>query len=131
MLKRRPYIYVLLMLYLFNSGCAAFLVGAGVGGAGVVWYKGKLEETIPASVPRVHRAVKAGLRDLKINITEERSDNLTSEVRGVLADGKKVWIDAKSTTPSTTKLTIRVGLLGEIGDKDFSLRIRDAIKRHL
>jgi hypothetical protein len=119
------------MLYLFNSGCAAFLVGAGVGGAGVVWYKGKLEETIPASVPRVHRAVKAGLRDLKINITEERSDNLTSEVRGVLADGKKVWIDAKSTTPSTTKLTIRVGLLGEIGDKDFSLRIRDAIKRHL
>lgn len=128
MLKRRTYIYLLLVLYLFNSGCAALLVGAGAGGAGVVWYKGKIEETIPASVPRVHRAVKAGLRDLKINITEDRSDNLTSEVRGVLADGKKVWIDAESTTPSTTKLTIRVGYLG---DKTLSLRIRDAIKRHL
>ncbi len=128
MLKRRPYIYVLLVLYLFNSGCVALLVGAGAGGAGVVWYKGKLQEIIPASVPRVHRAVKAGLRDLKINITEDRSDNLTSEVRGVLADGKKVWIDAESTTSSTTKLTIRVGYLG---DKTLSLRIRDAIKRHL
>jgi hypothetical protein len=128
MLRKRLCMYVLIMLYLFNSGCAAFVVGAGAGAAGVIWYKGKLEETVAASVPHVHQAVKAGLRDLNITITEDRYDELTAEVRGILADGKKVWIDAESVGASTTKLTIRVGVFG---DKDFSLRIRDAIKRHL
>ena len=130
MLRKHLYMSALLLLFIFNAGCAAVLVGAGAaaGGAGVIWYKGKLEETIPASVPRVHQAVKAGLSDLKIHITEDRSDNLTVEVNGILADGKKVWIDAVSTSPTTTKLTIRVGYLG---DKALSLRIRDAIKKHL
>lgn len=127
MLRRKFYIYVLILLYFIDSGCAAVVVGAGVG-TGVAWYKGKLEETVSASVPHVHQAVKAGLRDLNIAITEDRHDTLTAEVRGELADGKKVSIDAKSVGSSTTKLTIRVGTFG---DKDFSLRIRDAIKKHL
>lgn len=127
MLRRNFYIDVLILLYLINSGCAAVVVGAGVG-TGVAWYKGKLEETVSASVPRVHQAVKAGLRDLNITITEDRHDTLTAEVRGELADGKRVSIDAKSVGTSTTKLSIRVGTFG---DKDFSLRIRDAIKKHL
>jgi hypothetical protein len=127
MLRKEFYIFVFIMLYVINSGCAAVVVGAGVG-TGVAWYKGKLEETVSASVPQVHRAVKAGLRDLNITITEDRHDTLTAEVRGELADGKNVSIDAKSIGTSTTKLTIRVGTFG---DKDFSLRIRDAIKNHL
>jgi hypothetical protein len=127
MLRKKIYIYVFIMLYFINSGCAAVIVGAGVG-TGVAWYKGKLEETVSASVPHVHRAVKAGLRDLNITVMEDRHDTLTAEVRGELADGKKVKIDAKSVGSSTTKLTIRVGTFG---DKDFSLRIRDAIKKHL
>ena len=127
MLRKEIYIYVFIMLYFINSGCAAVVVGAGVG-TGVAWYKGKLEETVSASVPHVHRAVKEGLRDLNITITEDRHDNLTAEVRGELASGKNVSIDAKSVDSSTTKLTIRVGTFG---DKDLSLRIRDAIKKHL
>ena len=126
-MRNRIYIYLFIMLYLINSGCAAVVVGAGVG-TGVAWYKGKLEETVSASVPQVHRAVKQGLKDLDIKITEDRHDNLTAEVRGELANGKNVSIDAESTGTSTTKLTIRVGTFG---DKDFSLRIRDAIKKHL
>ncbi len=129
MKRRGLYLYILLVLYVFNSGCvAAVIAGAAAGGAGIVWYKGKLVETMPASVPSVHRATKAGLKDLNINITEDKSDSLTSKISGLLADGKKVWVDAESTGTSTTKLTIRVGILG---DKAFSLRIRDAIKRHL
>ncbi len=129
MKRKGLYLYLLLVLYVFNSGCVALMVaGAAAGGAGVVWYKGKLEETIPASVPSVHKATKAGLKDLNINITEDKSDSLTSKVSGLLADGKRIWVDAESTGTSTTKITIRVGLFG---DKTFSLRIRDAIKRHL
>ena len=128
MLKRNYFIKVLLIIYLINSGCAAVIIGAGAGAAGVVWYKGRLQETLSFPVPRVHLAVRAGLKDLGIDVTEDRHDNLTAEVRAVLADNRKVWIDVESTGTTTTKLTIRVGALG---DKTFSLRIRDAIKRHL
>ncbi len=128
MLKKQPLIFLLLTLYLLNTGCVALFAGAAAGGAGIIWVKGKLVENVSAPVPSVRRAVNAGLKDLKINVTEDRGDNLTAEVRGILADGKKVWVDAESVNSTTTKLSIRVGYLG---DKTFSLRIRDAIKKHL
>jgi hypothetical protein len=121
-------VYALLVIYILTTGCAAVVVGAAAGGAGVVWYKGKLQETIPYTVPHVHKAAKAGFDDLGIRITDHRSDSLTSEIKGVLADGKKVWFNAESTGANTTKYTLRVGILG---DKTFSLRIRDAMKKHL
>ena len=128
MLKKRLCICVLLMICLFNSGCAALLVGAGAGTAGAIWYNGKLQETVSAPVPHVHQATRSGLRDLNIKITEDKSDNLTAEVEGVLSDDRKVSISAESINSSTTKLTIRVGVFG---DKDFSQRISDAIKKYL
>jgi hypothetical protein len=128
MFKRRLCIYLILILYLFSSGCAAVVVGAGAGATAVIWSKGKLEETLPATVPHVHQAIKAGLSDLNIKVTEDKFDDLLAKVRAELADGTKVWIDAESTGSSTTKISIRVGYLG---DKEFSLRIRDAIKKHL
>lgn len=128
MLKRKSCICVLLMFYLLNFGCAALLVGAGAGTAGAIWYKGKLQETVSASVPRVHQAIKSGVRDLNIEITEDKFDNLTAEVRGVLADDRKVSIDAESINSSNTKLSIRVGAFG---DKELSQSIIDAIKKYL
>lgn len=127
-MKKQLCIYPLILLFFFTTGCAAILVGAAAGGAGVVWYKGKLEQTLSATVPQVHAAVKAGLSDLNIRIKEERHDNLISKVRGELADGTKVWIDAASASASTTTITVRVGYMG---DKTLSLRILDSIKKHL
>jgi hypothetical protein len=128
MLKKRFCIFLILILYFFSAGCAAVVVGAGAGAAAVTWSQGKLEETIPATVPHLHDAIKAGLSDLNIKVTEDKFDDLIAKVRAELADGTKVWIDAESTGSSMTKMTIRVGYLG---DKEFSLRIRDAIKKHL
>ncbi len=127
-MKKRLCIYPLIVLFFFTTGCAAILVGAAAGGAGFIWFEGKLEETVRATVPHTHKAIKAGLNDLKIHILEDKGDELTAEVNGVLADGTKVWIDAESTGKSVTRLTIRVGYLG---DRTMSLRIRDSIKKHL
>ncbi len=128
MFKRRFCVFALLALYLFNTGCVSLLAGAAAGGAGYAWYKGELEETIPVSVSRMHRAVKAGLKDLEITVLQDHSDKLRSEVKAVMADGTKVSVEAESVGKSTTKLSIRVGY---IGDENLSLRIRDAIKKHL
>lgn len=131
MRRNRFFLYVLLSLYLFTTGCAALVIGAGAGTAGYVWYQGKLEETFKAQVPAVHRAIRAGLKDLKINISEDKGDALVAEVRGLLADGRKVSVDAESVSASATKVTIRVGTVGELRDKELSIRIRDAIRKNL
>jgi hypothetical protein len=125
---RKSILGLLVAICFLTAGCAAFVAGAAVGGAGVVWHKGRLQDTLSASVPRVHSAVKASLRSLGIKIEEDKGDSLTAHVKAKLADGKPVWIDLRSEAPATTRLTIRVGTFG---DKDFSQRILDSIKRHL
>lgn len=128
MFKRKFYICALLALYLFSTGCVPLIVGAAAGGTGYAWYKGELEETLPVSVSRMHQAAKAGLKDLEITVLQDHSDKLRSEIKAVMADGTKVSVEGESMGNSTTKLSIRVGY---IGDKNLSLRIRDAIKKHL
>lgn len=127
MFKRKFCLFILLALYLFTTGCF-YLVAGAAGGAGYAWYKGKLEETMPVTVAQMHRAAKAGLKDLEITVLQDHSDKLRAEVKAVMADGTKVSVEAESMGKSATKLSIRVGL---IGDKNLSLRIRDAIKNHL
>ena len=127
MFKRKFFLYALLALYLLTTGCM-YLVAGAAGGAGYAWYKGTLEETMPVSVSKMHRAAKAGLKDLEITVLQDRSDKLRSEMKAVMADGTKVSVQTESVGKSATKLSIRVGL---IGDKNLSLRIRDAIKKQL
>ena len=129
-MRKRLYIYVVLLIYLFSTGCAAALIGAGVGAgvSGVAWYKGELQETVSASVPRIHQAVVEVLKDLNIRISENRFDNLTSKVIAVLANDKEVYINTKSINSSTAKISIRVGVFG---DKTHSMRIMDEIKKRL
>jgi hypothetical protein len=68
------------------------------------------------------------MTDLGIQITLNRADKLTGKVHGQLASGKKVWVKLKSLNPTTTRITIRVGLTG---DKDFSMRILKAARAHI
>jgi len=94
------------------SGCAPLMIGAAAGGGAAVWYKGRLEDAIPAPLPKVQRAVVSALKDLDITITEEKGDNLKGQVKGKLSDGSQVWVDLELLGESTTSVTIRVGVMG-------------------
>ena len=117
MLRKKLYIYVICLLYLFSVGCSPALFGASLGAsAGIVgytWYKGELHETVSASVPHIHQATLKGLKDLDIRIDGSRHDNLTSKVIAVLANGEELKINTKSINPSTSKISIRIGTFGD------------------
>jgi hypothetical protein len=118
----------ILIAFLLSAGCAPLVIGGGAGAAGVIWYKGKLEDTIAAPLPKVHEAFVAGLKDLNIEITKDRSDALEGKIEAKLASNEKVWINLTAPNVSTTKATIRVGYLG---DKEHSQRILEAARTHL
>lgn len=121
---------VTLMVVGQSFGCTAVMVGAAGGTAGTVYVLGKLEDTLNASVPRVHQATIAALKELDLPIMEEKVDKITGQLESEFADGKNVWIGLESIRSSTTQIQIRVGYVGE-GDETRSRMILEEIKRQL
>ena len=112
------------------SGCAVVLLGAGAGAgaAGATYVMGKLEDEIDAPVPKVQWATVAALKSLDLPVNMERGDKLAAELESETADQKKIWVSINSLTSSRSKLTIRVGLLG---DEVRSRQILQAIRTRL
>ena len=117
----------LILVYLC-SGCMALAVGAASGVAGAIYVMGKLQEELNHPIAAVHEATLQGLRDLDLPISENKADKLSAHVESKLADGTHVWIDLDSIADSRTKLTIRVGV---VGDESRSRKILAAIKARL
>ena len=117
-----------LILACLCSGCVALAVGAASGVAGAVYVMGKLQEELNDPIAAVHEATLQGLRDLDLPVSEDRADKLAAHVESKLADGTTVWIDLESIADSRTRLTIRVGV---VGDESRSRKILAAIKAHL
>ena len=110
------------------AGCAALLVGGAAGAGSVVYVKGQLKEDMSASVPAVHNASISALKDLNLPIIEDNHDNLSAKIKSKSADGQDVWIEIESVTAESSKITIRVGVMG---DKNKSRQILDGIHKYL
>jgi hypothetical protein len=110
------------------AGCAALLVGSAAGAGSVVYVKGQLNEDMNASVSRVHSASISALRELNLPIIEDKHDSLSAKIKSRFADGSDVWIQIESLAAESSRITIRVGILG---DEYKSRQIRDGIHKHL
>lgn len=110
-----------------NTGCF-LLVGAASGAGGTVYVMGKLSDQLKAPVPKVRQATLAALKDLGLPVRSDVGDKLTAHVESEFSDGTRVWIDIEDAPDAGSKLSIRVGLLG---DEAKSRKILEAIKRHL
>lgn len=130
MFKRWSRLALFIALATQISGCtgAALLAGGAAGAGAVVWVKGKLEYEFSAPLPKVYTATLAALKEFELPIQEEKKDKLVARVESQLADGKRVWIDIRSLTESSSKITIRIGMFG---DRSRSRRLLEAIRRHL
>jgi hypothetical protein len=113
-----------------NSGCTVALLGAGAGAgvAGTTYVMGKLEKEINAPVPKVQQATVAGLKSLNLPVDKERGDKLAAELESETADNKKIWVSITSFNSTTSKIVIRVGLMG---DEVRSRQILEAIQSNL
>lgn len=110
------------------AACAAVVAGGVVGAGGVIYEKGELTQTVNGSVPKVHKATVAALKEMKLPVLEDRYDHLTARMKSKLATGEDVKISLDSVSASTTKVGIRVGI---VGDKDKSQAILDKIKSEI
>lgn len=115
-------------LALLCSGCLALAVGAAGGAAGAVYVMGKLQDELNHPVSTVHAAALAGIKDLDLPVLQDKEDKLSAKLESEFADGKHVWIDLDTVADSRTRITIRVGV---VGDEGRSRKLLNAIKKHL
>jgi len=113
---------------LFCSGCFALAVGAAGGVAGAVYVMGKLKDEVDHPVPVMHEATVAAMKDLELTLTEDKVDKLSAHMESAFSDGATIWIDIDSVSDSRSRVTIRVGVMG---DEVRSRKIYDAIRQHL
>ena len=111
-----------------SSGCLALAVGAAGGAAGAVYVMGKLQDEFNRPLSVVHEAVVAAMKDLDLNVSEDKVDKISAHMESAFSDGPHIWIDMEAVSDSRCRITIRVGLTG---DEARSRKIYDAIKRHL
>ena len=112
------------------SSCAVLLVGGAVAaGAGTaVWVKGELKATVDGTLDRVWTASEAALKELEMPVTGQEKDGLQGKLTARGAGDKKVTIQVKKVTGTTTEIGIRVGTWG---NEAMSREVLDKIKKHL
>lgn len=110
-----------------SSGCIA-VAAAGAAGAGVAWYSGKLESNLTDDLDAVFRASQEALADLEFAKISDQKTAIDAQLVSRTALDKKVEITLQKLSDDSTKVSIRVGLLG---DESLSMAILDKIKANL
>jgi hypothetical protein len=112
------------------SGCALFLVGAGVAaGIGAVSYaNGELRVSEEASVSATYNATLKTMSDLQFKVVDQQKDALAGKIVSKRGDGTPVTVHLKQQTDKITEIRIRVGTFG---DESLSKLIYDKIKKNL
>lgn len=111
----------------YLTGCV--VVAAGAAGAGAIAYvRGELESSLDQNFNKTVDATRAALKDLEFAKISEKKDALEAEFVYRTALDKKVNIKLKKLADKTTKVKIRIDLLG---DESLSITILEKIKANL
>ena len=125
----RAYLAVLLtaLISVTNfSGCVAVVAGGAA--AGTLFVTGDLKSTLETSPSKTRKAIESAAKSLQlIQITAE-GDELGGKYVYRMADDTKVSIRYRSTTDTTTDISIRVGTFG---DEALSTKILKKINQAL
>jgi len=82
---------------------------------------------VQESVPEVHAAIVAALKDLELKPITDQADKLSATVDGMFADNMDFEIKLESMAPKLTRMTIKCGVLG---DEARSKSLFRAIEKH-
>ncbi|MDA8086240.1 MAG: DUF3568 family protein [Nitrospiraceae bacterium] len=129
--RRRAYLRLLAGLpaiMLFLTGCVAVLAGGAVGGGTYAYLNGKLSQDLDRPVPKVYGAAMDTLKDFHLPVVKDAHDSLSARIESRFADGANIWIKIDSETVSDSRISVRVGLLG---DKSKSRELVGCIDSHL
>jgi hypothetical protein len=121
---------LLISSVLLIPGCLAAAVGAGAVGS-VVYIKGDLEAVEGKDIDTVYAATKKAVKQLGLKVTKDDKGFSSVEIIARDTEDRKTTIRLKSTSAETTKVSIRVGLLGnELRSSFIYQKIHDNLQQN-
>lgn len=107
---------------MLNCGCVALLAGAAGGAGTAVWLTGKMVEEVNAPYDKMVSSTKSVLASMQLPITSETRVKDVTQIRSTYTDGRKVWIDVRALSATTSKVEVRVGVFGDKTASDILLK---------
>ena len=117
------------ILFVVNmSGCVALLAGAAGAGGTTAWLSGKLVHDVNTPFDETVNAARLALKALGLRTTKQIKKDIVAQLISEYTDGKTIWIDIHKTTQFTSRIEVRVGV---IGDKEAARKILNKILGYL
>ena len=113
MTGRRKITAALLLLSIWLlSGCAAVIVGAGVGAGTYTYIKGDLKRSYPVKFDKALNVCISILEDLNQPIVEKTTDGEKTTIKTKRKDGSAQTINVAIESTEWTQVSVRTGLVG-------------------
>ena len=119
---------MVMCLVMATSGCIPLLIGAAAGAGGVAYVRGALAQNIDETVQDLHSASLEALKDLGLFVESDELNRHSSLINAEYGNGKKIKINIEALTEYVSKISIRVGM---VGDQEDSRMILNAIQKKL
>ncbi len=110
--KRRISTALLLLSIWLLAGCAAVIVGAGVGAGTYTYIKGDLKRSYPVKFDKVLNVCISILEDLDQPIVEKTTDGEKTTIKTKRKDGSAQTINVAIESTEWTQVSVRTGLVG-------------------
>jgi len=110
------------------TGCAVAVVGAAAGAGAIAYVRGELQSTLDQDYNKTVEATRTALQNLEFAKISEKKDAIDAELIYRTALDKKIAVTLNKVTDKSTKVKIRVDLLG---DEALSIIILEKIKAAL
>ena len=127
--KRLIIVSILLITWIL-AGCAAVIVGAGVGAGTYTYIKGDLKRSYPVKFDKALNVCIGILDDLNQPIIEKTTDGEKTTIKTEKKDGTPQTIDVVIESIEWTQVSIRTGVFG-YWKRDVSEQFHDFIAERL
>ncbi len=119
--------FILLLLGFFLTSCApvVFLAGAAVGVSSYKYYEGALTVLYQAPFEKTWDASLKAVDQMGFQIEDKEQELTKGIISAKLTDDRRVTINLEYVSSQETKVSIRVGILG---DENASNVIKDKIR---
>jgi hypothetical protein len=112
------------------TGCAAVIVGAGVGVGTYSYIKGELKRSYPAKFDKTLQICIDILNDLDQPIIDKTTDGEKTTLRTKRKDGTEQTIEVSIINVNLTQVSVRTGVVG-YWKKDISSQFHEFIAERI
>jgi hypothetical protein len=127
---RKGYLWVAAAACLAAAGCAALVVGAGVGAGAFSYIQGELVRPYAARYADVLNTCSQTLQDLGMPTNDQSSDGVQTVINSQRKDGTPVTVKVRIAALDVTEVSVRTGQVG-VWDREFSQQFHGFIAERL